>query len=78
MVFKALEETKECCRAIKLEQYTLNVWHREIQLVLFSPSVLMFPETKSKETSGLEENICTKLTIFPRDHTLSALLYKHI
>ena len=28
----------------------------------------MFLETKSRETSGLEENI--KLTSFPREHTL--------
>ena len=39
----------------------------------------MFPETKSRETIGLEGNIRTrgktKLTSFPKDYTLSALLY---
>ena len=33
----------------------------------------MFPETKSRETSGLEGK--KKLTSYPKDHTLSALLY---
>ena len=38
-----------------LVQYTLNAWSRGKQLVLFSPRVLMFPETNpSRETSGLQ------------------------
>ena len=37
-----------------------------VSLVL--PRVLMFPETKSRETSGCVVN--AKLTGFPRDHTL--------
>ena len=50
--------------------YTLNVRSRVKQFVF--PRVLMFPETKSRGTSGLEED---KLTGFPRDLTLSVLLY---
>ena len=42
--------------------YTLNVWSRGKQLVLFT--------RESCRTRGK-----TKLTSFPRDHTLSALLY---
>ena len=38
-----------------VQHYTLNVRSRGKQLVLFSrESFLMFPETKSRETSGLE------------------------
>ena len=38
------------------------------------PRVLIFPGTKSRETSGLEEKQI-KLTGFARDLTLSVLLY---
>ena len=50
--------------------YTLNVRSRVKQFVF--PRVLMFPGTKSRGTSGLEED---KLTGFPRDLTLSVLFY---
>ena len=36
-----------------ITHYTLNVRSRGKQIVLFLPR-LMFPETKSRETSGLE------------------------
>ena len=36
------------------------------------PRALMFPEKKSRETSGLEKK--TKLTSFPRDNTLSKIV----
>ena len=52
--------------------YTLTVWSRGKQLVLFS-RVLIFPEAKCRETWARGK---TKLTSFPRDHTLSVLLYK--
>ena len=45
---------------------------RETVRSLF-PRVPMFPEMKSRETSGLEGK--QKLSTFHREHTLNALIY---
>ena len=60
---------KVCSIESTLEQcYTLNVWFREKQLVLF-------PESPDVVKGNIRTRGKTKLTSFPRDHTLSVLLY---
>ena len=52
--------------------YTLNVWSRGKQLVLFPES----PDVSRDEVEGnIRTSGKTKLTSFPRDYTLSVLLY---
>ena len=54
------------------EYYALNVWSRRKQLVLFSKS----PGVSLDFVSGnIRTRGKTKPTSFPRDHTLSVLLY---
>ena len=51
------------------DQYTLSVWSRGKQLVLFSLESWCFPRLRLRKQ---RENKANK---FPRDHTLSVLLY---
>ena len=53
-------------------KYTLNVRSLRKPVSFVFPRVLMFSETKSRETSRLERK--KKLTGYPRDLTLSILL----
>ena len=53
----------------RLLHYTLNVWSRGKQLVLFSRGSWCFPRRSRGKT---------KLTSFPRDHTLSVFLFFYI
>ena len=53
-------------------KYTLTVRSLRKPVSFVFPRVLMFPETKSRETSRLERK--KKLTGSPRDLTLSILL----
>ena len=50
--FALLAHLKRFCVSDGGHQYTLNVWSQGKQF--FFSRVLMFPEVKSKETSGLE------------------------
>ena len=53
------------------QQYTLNVWSRGKQFC--------FPESpgvsRDEDVGNIRTRGKTKLTSFPRDHTLSTLLY---